>query len=145
MQWLNACGLLVLAGLLCLGNLRETALRSTIPLAIDDTVVRIEIRQEKHPGRDDVYLVHWENSTPQHIDEQLASQLQPGDLFSKLAGQAEATVNAEAKPLNWSQDYLGMQIVMPASLLSVLVAAAWAIARSRRREDISDGVRNKAI
>jgi hypothetical protein len=33
------------------------AVRSTIPMALDGAVTGIEIRQEKHPGVDDVWLV----------------------------------------------------------------------------------------
>jgi hypothetical protein len=52
--------LLALAVVLAAGNVWFAAARSTIPLAIDAEVKRKEVRHEKHPPRDDVWILDLE-------------------------------------------------------------------------------------
>jgi hypothetical protein len=64
-----AIGLLLSLGcLFASGNIWFAAVRSTIPRTLHSLVVHKEIRREKHPGRDDVYLVELEHGQRIQVD-----------------------------------------------------------------------------
>ena len=124
--------LLALAVALAAGNLLITARRSAIPLPLQGTVTRVEVRPEKHPGKDDVYLVHLESGDVVELDAELAKQLSPGATVSKGAGDRTLMVNGEAVGLYCSRDFYGMMVTMPIAMALLLAAAIWSFSVSRR-------------
>ena len=58
MRWRNGSMLILLAVLLSLSDIAFAAWRSMIPMAVHGRVQSIEVRREKNPGKDDVYLLH---------------------------------------------------------------------------------------
>ena len=117
-----AAGLL-LAGVVAFAalNVVETVRRSWIPSAVDGTVESIQVRTEKNPGVDDVWLVTVDGDTD-HVDAEVGRRLAEGDMVSKAAGATTLQVNGRAVPLQLSRDARGMLVVMP--LVVVLAAMA---------------------
>lgn len=107
--------------LLCLGNLWTTFLRSGIPLGIDGRVDSIEIRNEKHPGVDDVHLVGV-GGRVLHLDKAFVQQLEEGDTVRKRPWSTSGKVGGKTLKLGASRDFYGMVFAM------VLVAGtAWLV------------------
>lgn len=125
MQWLNAALLLILATILAVGNLWISAARSTIPLSLDDRVEQVEIRYEKHPGKDDVYLVHLRSGRTLHMDQAVATALLPKGTIQKQPWERQAKVNDRIVNLDWSADACGMSRAMPAIMLILLATSIW--------------------
>lgn len=132
MRWRKAivagC-LLVLAAIFAVLNISVVAARSTIPLALDARVVGKELKREKHPGKDDVCLLRLEGGRTLHVDAAVFAEVANGDTLEKRAGEEELAVNGEAISLQFSPDYHGMLIAMPAILLVMAGAAAVVCAR----------------
>lgn len=120
MRWLNALLLLVIASCLAAANLWYAAARSTIPLALADSATAVEVRREKHPGRDDVYLLRTKSGNTLHVDEEVAKAISvPADL-QKAAWSSQLSSAGISIPLVWSRDCRGMAFVMPGALLVVV-------------------------
>lgn len=99
---------LVLAG----GNLWVTLARSTIPLHIDGRVSDIELRFEKNPGVDDVYLVTVGDRTI-HVDAAVGPRLGVGNRLRKDRWERHIHVDDRAIPLSPSRDFRRMLGAMP--------------------------------
>ena len=110
---------IVLALLFVVGNLLVTLNRSTIPLSFDGVVTNVELREEKHPGVDDVYILHL-GSDAFVIDSEIASQIKTGDRVQKGAWSADLRVNDETMPLRTSRDFQRMLIAMPLVMVAIL-------------------------
>ena len=118
--------LLAVAVVLAAGNLWATFRRSGIPLALDGRVERIDVRQEKHPGVDDVPIVTIAGREI-HLDPKVAAQIRKGDTLSKAAWSAELATPRGTVQLSTSRDFRRMLIAMP--LLVVLAVSV----RGRRK------------
>ena len=90
-----------------------TCARSLIPRSLDSTVVELQLRNEKHPGVDDVCLVRTSDNQLIHVDAHVYSNLAVQDQLMKARGAREIAVNGEPLQLKWSQDARGMAYVMP--------------------------------
>ena len=116
---------------LAVGNVAATFWRSAIPMAFEGHVSEIEVRREKHPGLDDVHLVHVDGSV-RHLDAEIALQLAPGDRVSTAAWRSELRTPRGTLALGLSKDAQRMALAMP--LLLALIA--WFLrAPDARRED----------
>ena len=120
--------LLLLILLTALGNLFSTLHRSAIPLGLEGTVSRVELRHEKHPRVDDVHLV-WLGGRAVHLDPAIAEQLRAGDRISKKPGQAHLPTPRGPLRLPLSRDFKGMAVLMP---LMVLIAAGLVVGQTAR-------------
>ena len=117
------------AAVLAALNIGVTVHRSLIPVALDGTVQRIEVRREKHPGVDDVWLVDV-GQRRLHVDAGIAHRLPEGTTVSKPPWSATLTADGEPISLPLSGDAVGMLWVMP---LTVVAAAAASGVTGRRR------------
>ncbi len=125
MRWLNAALLLILGTILAAGNLWISAARSTIPLSLNDIVERVEIRHEKHPGKDDVYLVHLRSGRTMHMDQAVATALFLKGTIQKQSWERHVRVKNRIVNLDWSADARGMFLAMPAIMLILLATSIW--------------------
>ncbi len=96
----------------CLGNLVVTFHRSGIPVKLEGTVTKIEMRREKHPGLDDVYLVRVGDRT-MHLDTDLGRHIRKGDRVSKRRWQSTLQTPRGPVRLHPSKDFWRMLIWMP--------------------------------
>lgn len=103
--------------------------RSLIPRDVDATVQRVEVRHEKHPGVDDVWIVHLDDDAV-HVDAAIAQRLERGMALRKDAWDTTLTAGGENVSLHLSREARGMLWVMP---LAVLSAAALSRGWRRRR------------
>ena len=108
-------------------NVVVTAHRSLIPVAVDGTVTAIEVRPEKHPGVDDVWLVTI-GERRLHVDAEAAKTLTPGSRLAKAAWARTLSVDARPLRLELSRDARAMLVVMP-----LIVLAAGLGLRTNRR------------
>jgi hypothetical protein len=118
--------LLLIAFALAGGNLWFAAARSTIPLELDLVIVRKETRHEKHPPKDDVYLLHASASTL-HVDQVVYDAVHEGDRLRKTAWSRQLAADGRQIPLAYSRDVRGMMFAMPCTLTVVLLLAAIAV------------------
>jgi hypothetical protein len=128
---------LVLIGLamaFAVANIAVTAHRSLIPVALDGTITKMELRHEKHPGVDDVWLVTVGDRLL-HVDDEVAFQLHHGATVAKGAWETTLTVDGRQVGLALSPDAVGMLVVMP---LAVVVAAG-AMMLAQPRVDRTSG------
>lgn len=126
MRWHKATigGLLVVIGIVLAGaNIWVVAARSTIPLAIDSQVLDLELRREKHPGKDDVCLIYLRDGRTLHVDKPVYTSIDVGDTLRKSAWSRELTCDNRAISLQWSADFKGMVAAMPAILAMMLLTA----------------------
>jgi|RhiMethySRZTD1v2_1073278.scaffolds.fasta_scaffold1912558_2 hypothetical protein len=112
--------LMLIAMGLAAGNLWFAVARSTIPLALDTTVQEKEIRPEKHPGKDDVYLLWLGGARQIQVDRNVYDQVRIGDPLLKQPWSATLKHGDETVELSYSEDYSGMLKAMPACLLALL-------------------------
>ena len=128
-----AAGLAALALACVLGNLRVTAARTLVPLALATTLDAKERRTEKHPGLDDA--ISWTLGDGRRIEvdapvDELAGR---GARLEKAAGERTLRVDGRAVELPVCDDEVGMRRIVAPTLLAVasLLAVAWA---TRRRD-----------
>lgn len=112
--------LMALAVLFALGNTAVAVHRSLIPIAVDGVVEEIEVREEKHPGIDDVWLLHVAGRLL-HADAEVAAQLTQGQHISKDAWDHRIEIDGASVPLGLSSDAVGMLWLMPLLLAGVAV------------------------
>jgi hypothetical protein len=129
-------GILVLLGF-CFagGNLWFTSARSLIPLELNHVVERKELRREKIPGVDDVYMLHLSGGRVLQVDPAVYRLIQDGDAIQKESGSDRLQAGSRTITLDWSEDRRGMITVMPLAglLLIGLGVAAFAPLRYHRR------------
>lgn len=112
--------LLLAVGFVAL-NVAASWHRSLIPVAVDGTVVAIEVRPEKHPGIDDVWLVTI-GDRRLHVDAAIGRALSKGAQVAKPAWSRGLSVDGDAITLTPSRDARAMLAVMPLALLAAEVA-----------------------
>jgi hypothetical protein len=100
--------------------------RSTIPSMVDATVTAVEVRPEKHPGVDDVWMVTFEGSSPMHIDAAVAARMSVGARVEKGRWEASMTVDGQPHDLRLSQEAHRMLLLAP---LLALVLTGLALVR----------------
>jgi hypothetical protein len=104
--------------------------RSSLPLALDGTVTSVEVRHEKHPGVDDVWMVALDDRAPRHLDRAVARLLEPGDEVRKDRWSGTLRVAGTAHDVGPSRDarvFLGLSPVL------VLAVAGLGVVATRRR------------
>lgn len=123
--------LLIFCGL----NLAETLGRSAIPFSLQGKIRNLETRREVEPGVDDVHLLTVGNRVLQ-IDAELAEQLQIGDWISKKGWERSLQTPRGRVQLTFSQDFRGMEIVIPWLLGTgvVLLLSASSASPTTKRE-----------
>ncbi len=109
---------------LAAGNLWFTAARSTIPLALDADVVKREVRAEKHPGVDDVHLLHFTDGTLRQVDQPVYAVASHGARLQKTAGSRRLHIDGNGQDLIWSRDFVGMTRAMPLAIV-LLAILTW--------------------
>lgn len=102
--------------------------RSTIPISLDGTITDIEVRSEKHPGVDDVWIV-WINGTGHHLDAAIASEMSVGEDVSKERWQKHLVVDGAKRPVSLSGEARAMLYLSP---VMMLLCAALALPRRTR-------------
>jgi hypothetical protein len=95
--------------------------RSTIPAELDGTATAIELRHEKHPGVDDVWMVSVDGGGLRHVDVEVATLLSEGDRLHKEAWDTTLMVEGEPHGLSISDDARAMLALAP--VVVVLVGA----------------------
>ncbi len=125
MRLLNSSLLLVIFVALAAGNFLITAQRSLIPLDLDAEVLGLEMRREKHPGKDDVYLVSLSGLGTIQIDKEIAIQLKVGQQIQKERWARQLYLNGRVIPLEYSKDFLGMSKAMPLCILVAMGVLFW--------------------
>lgn len=126
----TAALLLLVAAAFCAGNLWFAAVRSTIPLDLDGVVRSKELRREKHPGVDDVYLLELDRGWIV-VDRSVFDSVQPGDLLRKPRWSRQLQVGSRTVRLIWSADMRGMLVAMPCVFV-VVAATIAAVTRQAR-------------
>lgn len=106
--------------------------RSTIPWALDGTVSSIDLRHEKHPGVDDVWLIGLDGDEPRHVDRAVADLLDEGDRVHKERWDDTMTVNGRVHQVELGRDARRMLVFAP-TLALVLAALALVTSRARGR------------
>jgi hypothetical protein len=114
--------LLLVAILLAVANVWFAAVRSTIPLEISGTVVRKEVRHEKHPPKDSVWLIRV-GADQFQVDQAVFDAVAVGDDLQKERWSRKLLCNQQAIELDWSADDRGMLWAMPLSVGVILAAA----------------------
>jgi hypothetical protein len=122
--------LLALAVALAAGNIWFAAARSTIPLALKGSVIRKEVRHEKHPPRDDVWLLDLGSRRFIQVDKIVFDRVAVGDCLAKERWSRTLNCNGQQIGLEWSAYARGMFWAMPLSL-AVLFASAVVRPRSQ--------------
>ena len=131
-RWLQraaAVALFLLGAALMTGNLWYTAARSTIPLAFDARVASREVRHEKHPGSDDVYLLRFEDGRTLHVDAAVFAAVDVGQQLHKSSWQRTLDLDGKPLQLDWSADARGMWSTMSVALVALLGVGPWTLAR----------------
>jgi hypothetical protein len=134
LQWhkkITAAGLLLLAVLLAATNVWIAADRSTIPREIHSLVQRTEIRKEKHPGQDDVYLLVLKPTQVLQVDGPVYARIVAGAKIEKREWARELTVDGVEVSLGWSKDFRRMVWAMPL-VVCVLLVTMWKVALPSR-------------
>ena len=126
--------LLLLGFAFAAGNIWIAAARSTIPLGLNEKIAEKKIRREKHPGRDDVYLLHFNSGRTLHVDESVFESVHVGDSLSKEAWSKRLTHNQNVTELSWSSDFNGLIWVMPGALIVMLATAVYTLFRNPAAE-----------
>jgi hypothetical protein len=125
--------LFALAAALAGGNLWFTAARSTIPLSLDTKILGHEVRREKHPGRDDVYLLVLAGLGQMQVDREIYDAVAIGETLHKEGQSRELLHGDKVLPLDWSRDHRGMLLAMPLCLgvLAAILATVLSVARPK--------------
>jgi len=118
--------LFLLGGVLAAANLWFAAARSTIPLRLDDEVVGMRKLREKHPGKDDVYLLDLSQQGVVQVDKEVFEELNNGARIRKVRWSRQLEHDGATSDLEWSADLRGLLWTMPGSLIVMLVTLAMA-------------------
>ena len=114
-------------------NIGATVHRSLIPVELRGRITSVEVRHEKHPGVDDVWLIGV-GQRRLHTDAATAKQLTEGTTVAKKAWSRTLTAHGRPLPLRLSRDAVGMLWVMP---LAVAAAAAAMLGGRRARPPVA--------
>lgn len=115
--------LLILGFALAVFNMWCAAKRSLIPISVRGRVASKEIKFEKHPGRDDVCLLHLTSGEVLHIDSRVFEEIAEQGVIQKDAWKAELISNEKIIRLWWSNDSIGMFRAMPLIMFALVMTA----------------------
>jgi hypothetical protein len=109
--------------------------RSTIPAELDGTVTAIELRHEKHPGVDDVWMVSIDDGGLRHVDAEVATLLEEGDRVQKDSWDSTLVVDGNPHQVALSEDARAMLVLAPvlAGVIAALAVFTSLQARAFRR------------
>lgn len=117
---------LALVFLMGLANVWFTFARSLIPFEVRSVITRLEVREEKHPGVDDVHILRLAPGGREIVvDREVAELLQRGDAIHKDAWSSQMSIEGEQVErvdLETSSDFKRMLIAMPLIALIVLMS-----------------------
>src|SRR5581483_9820942 len=122
--------LLLVAFVLAAGNVWFTMARSAIPLRLDAVATSKEVRQEKHPRRDDVWLIGLEPAGVIQVDEAVFDQVVVGERLIKQRWSRTLRCDEREVELDWSAEARGMWWAMPLAVAVIIAAAAWTAMRT---------------
>ena len=122
--------LFLLGTVLAVANFWFAAARSTIPLHLDDQIVGRQQRREKHPGKDDVYLLDLRHQGVIQVDKDVFEAVSNGATIRKARWSRQLEHDERSTDLEWSEDFRGMLLTMPGALLVMLVTIAFATRRN---------------
>jgi len=112
--------LCILGCLLAVANLWYTAVRSTIPIAIDGIIEGHEKRLEKKPGVDDVFIITMDGGWAFQVDAAIFDATDVSAVLHKNPWSSELSINSEMHRIDWSTDFRRMCIVMPIACLAMI-------------------------
>ena len=104
--------------------------RSTIPTALDGTVTKIEVRPEKHPGVDDVWMVSIDGEA-RHLDRAVAELLTEGTRVRKDAWDTRLVVGDQVRTVALSRDAERMLFLAPGIAGGLLVLLVVVVRKPR--------------
>jgi len=116
--------LFLLGGVLAAANIWLAAARSTIPLQLDDEVIGMRQLGEKHPGKDDVYLLDLHQQGRLQVDKHVFDVVKKGTRIRKVRWSRQIEHDGHTTVLEWSTDLRGMLWVMPGILIVMLLTLA---------------------
>jgi hypothetical protein len=134
MRWPKITAVLLLfalAAVFAVANIWYTAVRSTIPLALDTIVLSKEVRREKHEGKDDVFLLELEGLGLIQVDREIYESTSVGETLRKERLSRELHHGDQLLTVHWSRDCLGMLTAMPLCLGSLAVLLIIALGSAR--------------
>ncbi len=107
-------------------NVWVIATRSTIPLSLDEQVIDREIRHEKHPGEDDVFLLAFDSGRVLQVDEAVYRAVAQSDRLQKATFAETLTIDRAGEnegviALSYSPDMMRMAMVMCLAGISVVL------------------------
>ncbi len=119
--------LFLLGIVLAAANIWFAAARSTIPLRLDDEVIEMRQLREKHPGKDDVYLLDLRQQGVVQVDKHVFKAVSEAERIRKERWSRQLDHDGHTIDLEWSVDLHGMLWAMPGSLIVILMtlALAW--------------------
>jgi hypothetical protein len=126
---------LVLALGITTGNVWIAAARSTIPVQLEEEIANKEMRREKHPGRDDVYLLRLESGKTLQVDGAVFDAVNVGESISKQAWSKQLVVEGRTIEMKWSSDLRGMLWAMPAIWVALAATAFFTLHRQQSDND----------
>ena len=92
---------------------------SSTPVALNAEVVEKELRHEKHPGKDEVCLLHTGDGRILHVEKSVYDSVEVGSL-QKSAWSYEVANDGHGIQLAWSTDFNGMILAGPAHVIVIL-------------------------
>jgi hypothetical protein len=121
---LTLLALVTAAAALAAANVWFTAVRSTIPLALDAVVASKETRHEKHPPKDDVCLIRLDDQRQLQVDQPIYGAIRASDHLRKQPWSRRLDTSGRVATLYWSRDSCGMAYAMSISLAIIAASAA---------------------
>lgn len=105
-----------------LANVWVTFARSLIPFEMHGVVEALEVREEKHPGVDDVFILRLAaGSKGVVVDREIAKLFEGGEVIDKNAWSSEISIAGETIDIGTSTDFKRMSIAVPLLMLSVWI------------------------
>jgi hypothetical protein len=131
--------LFAVAIVLALNTIYVVSRRSTVPLALDDTVLKKTIVREHDPGADDVHLLKLSRRSWMHVDRSVYEAVQIGQHLRKEAWSRQLVHGDQTLVLPRSPDFDAMLWLWPIALL----ATFWLGWRAWRKAVPSGGNRTQ--
>ena len=130
---LPAAVLLALAVALAVVGTWAAFARSLIPIAVDGEVTHHEVKHEKHPGVDDVYLVRIDSGRQLVVDREVGRAIRAGDVVSKHRWSTTLTTPRGEVALAASRDANAMVLVLPAAVVATALLVRFGNRRAEPR------------
>jgi len=110
--------LLLVAAALAVNTTYIVSRRSTVPLALDDTVLKKTIVREHDPGADDVHLLKLSRRGWMHVDQPVYQAVEIGQHLRKEPWSRQLKHGERTLVLPRSPDFEGMLWLWPVALLA---------------------------